>query len=46
MKSTDVPYPTVKTYDPYGDLQRAGKPGPSSVIAGSHLYRPTTEERP
>jgi Spirocyclase AveC-like len=21
-------YPTVKVYDPYGDLQRAGKPGP------------------
>jgi hypothetical protein len=22
------PYPTVKVYDPYGDLERAGKPGP------------------
>jgi len=22
------PYPTVKLYDPHGDLQRAGKPGP------------------
>jgi hypothetical protein len=22
------PYPTVKIYDPYGDLQRAGRPGP------------------
>ena len=22
------PYPTVKVYDPYGDLARAGKPGP------------------
>ena len=22
------PYPTVKVYDPYGDLQRAGRPGP------------------
>ena len=22
------PYPAVKVYDPYGDLQRAGKPGP------------------
>jgi hypothetical protein len=22
------PYPDVKVYDPYGDLQRAGKPGP------------------
>jgi hypothetical protein len=22
------PYPTVKVYDPYGDLDRAGKPGP------------------
>ncbi len=22
------PYPSVKVYDPYGDLQRAGKPGP------------------
>jgi hypothetical protein len=21
-------YPAVKVYDPYGDLQRAGKPGP------------------
>lgn len=27
--SYDVyPYPAVKVYDPYGDLQRAGKPGP------------------
>jgi hypothetical protein len=27
--SYDVyPYPTVKVYDPYGDLERAGKPGP------------------
>ena len=24
----DWPYPTVKVYDPYGDLERAGKPGP------------------
>jgi hypothetical protein len=22
------PYPTVKVYDPYGDLERAGMPGP------------------
>ncbi len=22
------PYPTVKVYDPYGDLEQAGKPGP------------------
>jgi hypothetical protein len=22
------PYPAVKVYDPYGDLQKAGKPGP------------------
>ena len=22
------PYPTVKVYDPYGDLERAGRPGP------------------
>ena len=22
------PYPTVKVYDPYGHLERAGKPGP------------------
>jgi len=22
------PYPTVKVYDPFGDLERAGKPGP------------------
>jgi hypothetical protein len=22
------PYPAVKVYDPYGDLERAGKPGP------------------
>ena len=22
------PFPTVKVYDPYGNLQRAGKPGP------------------
>ena len=22
------PYPFVRVYDPYGDLQRAGKPGP------------------
>jgi len=22
------PYPNVKVYDPYGDLERAGKPGP------------------
>jgi hypothetical protein len=22
------PYPTVKVYDPYGDLERAGQPGP------------------
>ena len=22
------PYPSVKVYDPYGDLERAGKPGP------------------
>src|SRR5262249_27678845 len=22
------PYPTVKVYDPYGDLDHAGKPGP------------------
>jgi hypothetical protein len=27
--SYDVyPYPSVKVYDPYGDLERAGKPGP------------------
>jgi hypothetical protein len=22
------PYPPAKVYDPYGDLERAGKPGP------------------
>jgi hypothetical protein len=22
------PYPTVRVYDPYGHLERAGKPGP------------------
>lgn len=22
------PYPAVKVYDPYGDLERAAKPGP------------------
>jgi hypothetical protein len=22
------PHPAVKVYDPYGDLERAGKPGP------------------
>jgi hypothetical protein len=22
------PYPAVKVYDPYGDLERGGKPGP------------------
>lgn len=27
--SYDVyPYPSVKVYDPYGDLERAGKPDP------------------
>ncbi|MCP9274516.1 spirocyclase AveC family protein [Mycolicibacterium arenosum] len=24
----EYPYPAVKVYDPYGDLERAGKPGP------------------
>jgi len=24
----EFPYPAVKVYDPYGDLERAGKPGP------------------
>jgi hypothetical protein len=24
----EYPFPTVKVYDPYGNLQRAGKPGP------------------
>ena len=24
----EFPYPAVKVYDPYGDLERAAKPGP------------------
>jgi hypothetical protein len=28
LYDNEFPYPAVKVYDPYGDLQRAGKPGP------------------